>query len=109
MIKADKLEYETITDALVKGNFYSSFGPEIKSLWYEDGKVVIETSPAKRIVCTFPNRRALGFIAEEGEELLTRAEFPILPDDGYFRITVSDEQRCCADTNAYFVDTLLEE
>ena len=52
MIKAEKLNYKTITDALVAGNFYASEGPTIEKLWYEDGKVFIESSPAQAITIT---------------------------------------------------------
>ena len=105
MIKAPKLEYEAITDALVRGDFYASSGPEIKALWIEDGEVHIQTSPAKRIVCTFPERRAM--IRNAEKESLTEAVFPIIPSDGYFRLTVIDEADRCADTNAYFTDEVL--
>ena len=37
MIKAEKLEYETITKALVEGKFYASQGPLIHDLYIEDG------------------------------------------------------------------------
>ena len=46
VIKAEKLEYRTITKALEEGNFYASQGPEIKALWYEDGKIHVECSDA---------------------------------------------------------------
>ena len=49
MIKAPKFEYEAITDALVKGNFYASYGPEIHSLWMEGNEVHVTCSDAKRV------------------------------------------------------------
>lgn len=107
MIKADQLEYETITAALEQGHFYASFGPEIHGLWFEDGKVQIRTGPAKRIICSFRDRRAT--IRNADQTPLTQAEFEILPSDGYFRITVVDEQGRCANTNAYFTDTLFPD
>lgn len=106
MIKADKLEYETVTDALVKGNFYASWGPEIHDLWVEDGMVHITTSPAKRIACHYRDRRTKVAFSTAGKPL-TEASFPITESDIYFRITVTDEQNRCADTNAYFTDEVL--
>ena len=35
MIKAEKLEYKTVTKALHDGNFYASMGPEITELYLE--------------------------------------------------------------------------
>lgn len=108
MIKAEKLEYKAITDALLAGNFYASQGPAIEGLWFEDGKIHIVCSPAKRIVCTVGTRRRKARNAGDGE-YLTGAEFEILPDDGYVRLTVTDEYGNCADTNAYFTDELYGE
>lgn len=104
MIKADKLEYRSITRALEAGNFYASWGPEIKELWFEDGKVHITCSPATRVTCHCGPYRP--YIRNAKGELLTEAEFEIKQTDIYFRITVTDENGRCADTNAYFTDTL---
>ncbi len=102
MIKADKLEYRTITKALEAGNFYASQGPEIKALWFEDGKVHIECSGARRITANYGVRR--GRKVEARGELITSASFPFDPDDNYIRITVEDENGLHANTNAYFAD-----
>jgi hypothetical protein len=56
MIKADKLEYSAITDALVNGNFYASEGPIINSLWIEDDVLHIECSPVYKIA-VFSSKR----------------------------------------------------
>jgi len=104
MIKAPALEYEEITGALEKGNFYASSGPEIQELTFEDGKLHIRCSAAKRIVCSFRDRRAA--IRNAKDAPLTEAEFDIIPSDSYFRITVIDENDRHADTNAYFTDEL---
>ena len=103
MIKADKLDYKTIMDAMENGHFYASWGPEIHALWVEDDMIHISCSPASRIIVTYQSRRSY---AVNGEKL-TGASFKLRPDDGYVRITVMDEKGCCADTNAYFIDELL--
>lgn len=101
VIKADKLEYKTVAEAMVNGNFYASEGPEIYELYMEDGKVHIKCSPADHIFCTFEKRAAKCVLAEN-EEWLTEASFDIDPELGYFRITVVDERGKHACTNAYF-------
>ena len=106
MIKADKLEYKTITDALVKGNFYASQGPLIHDLWIEDGKLHVTTSAAEKIVLTTGNRR-LSTVTRAKGKTLKSASFQVLPDDVYVRITVMDKYGKHANTNAYFVDELL--
>lgn len=105
MIKAPALEYEAITESLVKGDFYASFGPEIKELWFEDGKVHIRCSEAERVICSFPDRRAKILNRRDGDPI-TEAAFDIIESDGYFRLTVMDANGHCADTNAYFTDEL---
>ena len=108
VIKADKLEYETITKALEDGNFYSSQGPEIHSLWVEDDRIHITCSPADRVMLTCGQRRAEIVLQSELGKPVTEASFKINPQDGYVRITVVDEKGYPADTNAYFVDELLK-
>lgn len=103
MIKADRLDYKTVTDALEKGHFYASWGPEIHSLWVEDDQIHVTCSPAKHIVANYGAFRAH---AVHGDAL-THASFPLELGDGYVRITVVDENGHCADSNAYFTDTIL--
>lgn len=103
VIVCEKLTYECVADALLKGNFYSSQGPEIFGLWLEDGKLHVECSPADKVVCTVNKRRCMSRYNEETGEI-THAVFEILPSDGYFRVTVTDKNGLKADTNAYFTD-----
>lgn len=104
-INADKLEYRTITKALVDGNFYASEGPEIYELWYEDGKVHVKCSDVDRINYNTGRRCAGTVLCEEGQTL-TEATFNVSSEDVYFRITITDRKGKHACTNAYFVDTL---
>ncbi len=107
VIKAERLTYECVADALVKGNFYSSQGPEIYELYIEEGILHIKCSPADKIVCTVNRRRCCSRYNENGGEI-TQAEFDIKHSDGYFRITVTDKLGRHADTNAYFTDQFQE-
>ena len=103
MIKAEKLEYRAITRALSSGNFYASQGPEIYDLWYEDGKIGIKCSNVKKIVLNNCSRDASVINATEGETI-NSAEFEIIPEDIYVRITITDFDGKKANTNAYFTD-----
>ena len=105
VIKAPSLEYTDVTDALVKGNFYASMGPEIKELYFEDGKVHIRTSAAERIVMHCGCRRASAIYREKGKSLVS-ASFSVPDDAIYVRFTVEDKHGKRADTNAYFIDEL---
>lgn len=108
VIKAEKLEYETITKALTDGHFYASQGPAINELWFEDGKIHITCSPADRVILNTGRRRAACEYAENGE-LLTHVSFTVKPEDDYVRITVIDEKGYPANTNAYFTKDLFNE
>ncbi|MBE6715975.1 MAG: PHP domain-containing protein [Ruminococcaceae bacterium] len=105
VIKAEDLTYESIADALKNGNFYSSQGPEIYALYFEDDKLHVECSPADKVVCTVNKRRCMSRYNEE-TGVINHAVFEIKPSDGYFRVTVIDKNGLKADTNAYFTDTL---
>lgn len=105
VIYAEKLDYKTVTDAMLRGDMYASQGPLINSLWVEDGVVHVTTSPARRIYIGAETRYSKSVIAEDGK-LLTEAEFKLPEKFGYFRITVEDECGRHANTRAYFLDEL---
>lgn len=107
MIKAPRLSYTDVTDALLAGNFYASQAPQIKELYFEDGKLYVETSPCEKIVMTTGTRKVRNFTRERGKRL-TKAVFEVLEEDIYVRITVKDKYGKCADTNAYFTDELFK-
>lgn len=105
MIKAERLDYRTVTKALENGDFYASEGPEIYALWYEDEKVHIKCSEADRISCMYQIRKA-EIVFSEKNLPVTEAVFDAAPECGYFRITVVDKTGKRACTNAYFTDEL---
>ena len=104
VIFADSLTYPAITDALKKGDFYASTGPEIKALWLEGNILHVECSDAKYIQLGTGNRRA-GVVESKNGVLLTSADFEVVPDkDGYVRVTVWDENGRFAHSNAHFFE-----
>ena len=115
MVKAKSLDYDTVFKALKKGDFYSSTGPEIRSLYVEDDVVKISTSGAKRI--SLMSDRRLTVSKNAGDKLLYGAELSlkaILENhastkdfmDCYFRIEVIDKYGNRALTRAYYLDEL---
>ncbi len=105
VIKAENLDYRAITGALSRGDFYASQGPEIRELWFEDGKLSVRTSAAERIVMTTGTRK-LRSVTREAGQTLRSASFEVDRDDGYVRITVEDKRGLHADSRAYFTDEL---
>lgn len=109
VIFADELSYTKIMDALFDGNFYSSQGPEIYELTYEDKSVHIKCSPAQKII--FTTNLHGGSVSTEnktGAELVNEAIFTVSEDDTYLRITVIDENGKIANTNAYQTEDLFK-
>ncbi len=106
VIRADRLDYRTVTRALEQGNFYASMGPEIHELYIEDNKVHITCSPAKHIRLHCGARHSRQIHAEDGK-YLTEATFELHPEtDIFFRLSVENEKGLRANTNAYFCDAL---
>ena len=73
--------------------------------WYEDGKVHIKCSPVDRII--FSQCARCGKVeCNDDYSPVTEAEFDVVPEYGYFRLTVIDEKGKHACTNAYFPEDL---
>lgn len=103
MIKAKKLEYRAITQALLDGHFYASQGPEIHELWLDGDQLHISCSEAVRIDFITDNRRSRHVYAPEGENI-TAADYLVKPDSRWVRVVVTDRHGKTASTNAYWLD-----
>ena len=107
MIFAEKLDYESVANALKNRNFYATYGPSINELWFEDGIVHVECSPAMRIEFITGRRHAKAFMAQD-ENGICSAEFKVNPKDKYVRVTITDFNDKNANTNAYFTSKLFD-
>jgi hypothetical protein len=88
MVKAEMNTPEALLAALKAGEFYASTGPELHDFRIEGDKIVVECSPATRIIAIGANSASR---AVHGENL-TRAELPVarFRDGGWVRIAVHD-------------------
>ena len=88
MIRAEALSVDAVMDALRRGRYYSSIGPEITDLRIADGRLRATTSPVRSIaLVSTPGRGGRAF-ARDGRNI-TRAEFS-LPTARYCRIEAID-------------------
>ena len=99
----DEFSYSGIFEALEKGDFYSSMGPEIKELYIKDGVAHIETSPARQIIMHYGGKRPPTVRAEEGKTV-SSADFIINPRAPFVRFSVIDREGRSADTRGIFRD-----
>ena len=107
MIKAEKLDYPTIMEALFAGNFYATEGPEIKELYVDDDKVLhVVTSPAVHISINTPTKMR-GYAHSNDGEPITELTWKLEPKCNYVRVVVVDAQGKRAYSNAYFMDDIL--
>ena len=116
-IKAEKLEYKTVMDALERGDFYSSTGPEIHDLYIEDGIVHMTCSAATDIYLRSERRFCRAKHAPE-DAPITEVAFDInsyieeskktsvIHCDPWFRIEVYDRRGKQACTRAFFLKDL---
>ncbi len=113
MLKAPALEYGAVMDSLEKGDFYSSTGPEIHSLYLDGETLVVECSDVSMIRVN--TERRFSRIQKAEDEPLTRVCFDMhsyfegsfeenMLCEPYFRVTVQDKDGHRAWTRAYFLD-----
>jgi len=89
MIRAEELSIPAIIDALLKGRYYSSTGPEIKDLRVAAGRLRVKTSPVRSIaLVSVPGRGARAF-GRNGRNIAT-AEFDLPSRGRYCRIEATD-------------------
>lgn len=105
MIHAPALEYGSVISAMEKGNFYASTGPEIHTLYIEDGYLHVTCSEAADIVMATFGRKYGHLRAKQGESV-TEAAFPIPKGCLYVRVEVRDHQGRCAESQAYWLDQI---
>lgn len=111
-VRSEKLEQPDILDALRRGAFYSSMGPEILDLDIEEIEVEgdaagavrfqVQCTPAARIA--FVGCRSTGrqYRASEGE-LLTQQEYIAKGSERYIRIEITDPTGKKAWTNPFWL------
>ena len=107
LISAPSLDYSDVMSALEKGDFYASTGPIIKSIYAENGEIVIECEPAKAIYFRTASRR--GFFAHNADKSpITKASFPMVEDDIFVYASVRGFEGDWAYTRAYNAKEILE-
>lgn len=105
MILAKELSYPAVIEAMEKGEMYSSTGPQIFEVSYEDGVVHVECSPAEQIILFCGSKSPFRAYAPENGHV-TIADLPLDEKATYFRVAVVDEKNHVASTRGFFRDEL---
>ena len=106
MVVADTLSYDSLTDALSRGDAYASQSPLIEALYVEDGKICIETTPAVSVTLLTDTRYVRSATELDGGTLC-RASFSLPTDVSYVRFEVRDREGKMAWTRAYDIEELI--
>ena len=103
MVAADNLDAGSILEALKAGRHYSSTGPELRSLEWDNGSLAVECSPAAWINVAGSGAFARG---QHGDGI-TRAVFDLgEAKSDFFRVTVTDSAGLRAWSNPIHRDGL---
>ncbi|MCG7624681.1 CehA/McbA family metallohydrolase [Epibacterium sp. Ofav1-8] len=106
MVKARENTPEALLDALKAGLFYSSQGPEIHGIWYEDDRVRVKCSAATTVIVQAPGNASTMVTGSS----LTEATIALgqLAQSPWLRVTVIDRAGKRAWSNPFWPADLAE-
>lgn len=104
VVKADRLDHESIVQAILDGNYYSSSGPEIYDWGIRDNTVYVKCSPVNRVDFIAGNYINAGgsVVSKSREDLITEAEFTLRGNEEYIRVECTDQYGKTAWSNPIF-------
>ena len=105
-VQAESLTHDAIVENFMKGNYYSSAGPEIYDWGVRDGKVWIDCSKVERVNFVAGNIVNDGgtVIGELRKDTLTHAEHTLKGHESYVRVEVVDRFGRAAWTNPIYLE-----
>lgn len=106
MVKAEKLDYETLMSNLANGNSYASCGPLFEEISFEDGKLYVKSATPVRAIDFSTNRRHAKRVSSYTAEPVFEGEFELDERDTFVRVTLVDFEGKHANSRAYFKDEL---
>lgn len=102
VVKADEKSEEDITDAILRGRFYASRGPEIYEFGVKNNNVYITCSRVREIHFTAYEPLGRSFVGEKGE-LRDSASCSINENWTYVRAEIVDDNGYQAWTNPIYI------
>jgi len=102
MVKATDLTVEGVMEGIRKGLFYSSNGPELRSIEIEDDRISVATSSVMSI--SFVSNAAMGEKNTAETSFLEEAAYVLRGNERYVRIEATDRDGRRAWSNPIFVE-----
>lgn len=102
MVKTEDKSEGGIIEALKRGSYYSSTGPEILDVETSKDEIMIRCSPVKKIA--FVTMPCLGICYKDEEGCLTEARYRPRINEHYVRIQITDVNGGRAWTNPIYVE-----
>jgi len=99
VINSESLSYEHVIEALQKGDFYASQGPEIYEITLEGQTLTIKCSPCESIKVYTQGRKCYTAFGSG----LTTTSFKLSGNETYIRIVCCDVAGKDANSNAYWL------
>jgi predicted metal-dependent phosphoesterase TrpH len=103
VVKAKDKSKDGIMDALRRGAYYSSCGPEIKNIEFKDGELHVECSPVNKISIISKAQRGVQLRADEGKTLES-GSIELKKLNSFVRIQIEDSEGRRAWSQAYELD-----
>jgi hypothetical protein len=104
VFRAPALRYDLIIEALEKGWFYASTGPEIYELALDDGILTVDCSHVKAVVLRTPQIGASRQNILSNVDSITHASFDIRDVKGFARVELLDSRGKMAFANPIYLD-----
>lgn len=105
MIMPESFTYNSVIEAMEKGEMYSSMGPEFKEISIIGNKIHIECSDVERIMVFTGSKTPKRKYANLGETI-NSADFEIDDHAKFVRVSVVDKYGKFADTRGFFREEL---
>jgi len=102
MVQAEKLDNASIADAIKKGDYYSSTGPEIEYFYLDDSILYAKGSDCKSI-SFINNARNRRYSGESGTKSINHAEHKLTGEEKYVRVEFEDFNGKCAWSNPIYI------
>ena len=101
MITPEEFTYESVIEAMEKGNMYASMGPVFRRVSVDGDTVHIECSDVAHAFL-YTGSKAPQYLHAKKGETLSSIDFKIDPNARYIRISIEDGDGKRADTRGFF-------